>query len=317
MKNIFILVLATITGFYPFAQTIDSIAIIPEPVSVKKSRGNFSLPQSITIEAPLTDQLKSTLAFLKERLSVPTGAKVSIVSRAASPTIRLVLNKTADASLRQEGYALSITAKGIVIRANQPAGLFYGAQTFIQLFPKEIEALSRVAFTKWTAPLVEIMDYPRFGWRGLMFDVARHFFTKEDVKKFIDDMVRYKYNILHLHLTDDEGWRLQIKSLPRLTEVGAWNVKKEGYFGTFSKPLPEEPRDFGGFYTHEDIREIVQYAKERFVNILPEIDVTGHSLAAIASYPELSCTEGADKYVVRSGEPIMDWSRGGRPRSLL
>ena len=246
MKNIFILFLATITGFSPFAQTIDSIAIIPEPVSVKKSRGSFSLPQSITIEAPLTDQLKSTLAFLKERLSVPTGAKVSIVSRASSPTIRLLLNKTADASLRQEGYALSVTAKGIVIRANQPAGLFYGAQTFIQLFPKEIEALSRVAFTKWTAPLVEIMDYPRFGWRGLMFDVARHFFTKEDVKKFIDDMVRYKYNILHLHLTDDEGWRLQIKSLPRLTEVGAWNVKKEGYFGTFSKPLPEEPRDFGG-----------------------------------------------------------------------
>ncbi|MGZ8544261.1 MAG: beta-N-acetylhexosaminidase, partial [Flavisolibacter sp.] len=317
MKKIFTLLLATVAGFSSFAQSIDSIAIIPEPVSIKISKGSFPLPKSIIIESPPTGELKSTIAFLTERLSVPTGAKVTIVSKAAVPTIRLLLNKTANDSLQDEGYALSVTAKGIVIRANEPAGLFYGAQSLIQLFPKEIEALSPVSFTKWTIPLVEILDYPRFGWRGLMFDVARHFFTKEDVKKFIDDMVRYKYNILHLHLTDDEGWRLQIKSLPRLTEVGAWNVKKEGYFGTFSKPLPDEPRNYGGFYTHEDIREIVQYATERFVNILPEIDVPGHSLAAIASYPELSCTEGADKYIVRSGEPIMDWSRGAPPIALV
>ena len=317
MKNILFLLLAATTTLFSFAQHIDPIAIIPEPVSMKKGDGSFTIPENIVIEAPATNELKSTIAFLKERLSMPTGAKVSVVTKAAQPAIRLVLNHTNNDSLHKEGYALSVTAKGIVIRANEPAGLFYGAQTLIQLFPKEIEALSPVAFTNWTIPQVEILDYPRFGWRGLMFDVARHFFTKEDVKKFIDDMVRYKYNILHLHLTDDEGWRIQIKSLPKLTEVGAWNVKKVGYFGTFSKPLPDEPRDYGGFYTHEDIREIVQYAKERFVNIMPEIDVPGHSLAAIASYPELSCTEGADKYVVRSGEQIMDWSRGAPPIALV
>ena len=317
MKNILFLLLAATTTLFSFAQHIDPIAIIPEPVSMKKGDGSFTIPENIVIEAPATNELKSTMAFLKERLSVPTGAKVSVVTKAAQPAIRLVLKHTNNDSLHKEGYALSVTANGIVIRANEPAGLFYGAQTLIQLFPKEIEALSPVAFTNWTIPQVEILDYPRFGWRGLMFDVARHFFTKEEVKKFIDDMVRYKYNILHLHLTDDEGWRIQIKSLPKLTEVGAWNVKKVGYFGTFSKPLPDEPRDYGGFYTHEDIREIVQYAKERFVNIMPEIDVPGHSLAAIASYPELSCTEGADKYVVRSGEQIMDWSRGAPPIALV
>ncbi|MFL5787937.1 MAG: beta-N-acetylhexosaminidase, partial [Flavisolibacter sp.] len=123
--------------------------------------------------------------------------------------------------------------------------------------------------------------------------------------------------LLHMHLTDDEGWRIEIKSLPKLTEVGAWNVKKVGYFGEFSPPTPDEPRNYGGFYTQDDIREIVQYAKERFVNILPEIDVPGHSLAAVVSYPDLSCTPGSENYKVRSGETIMDWSHGAPPIALV
>ena len=122
--------------------------------------------------------------------------------------------------------------------------------------------------------------------------VSRHFFTKQEVKDFIDQMVRYKFNLFHWHLTDDEGWRIEIKGLPKLTEIGAWNVKKVGYFGTFSLPTPDEPRDYGGFYTQADITEVVQYAKERFVNIMPEVDVPGHSLAAITAYPDLSCSNG-------------------------
>ncbi|WP_345253853.1 beta-N-acetylhexosaminidase [Flaviaesturariibacter amylovorans] len=317
MKQLFLLLFILIAADASFAQSSDSIAIIPEPVSIKKGKGQFVLPKHVVIEAPAMEALKTTVAFLKERLSAPTGARVSVVSTASTPTVRLYLTRPAQRSIKKDGYTLRVTPKGILITANEPAGLFYGAQTLVQLFPKEIESNAKAARTRWTAPVVEVRDYPRFGWRGLMFDVTRHFFTKEDVKKFIDGMVRYKYNILHLHLTDDEGWRIQIKSLPKLTEVGAWNVKKEGYFGTFSKPGADEPRNFGGFYTHEDIRELVQYAQERFVNILPEIDVPGHSLAAIASYPELSCTEGADKYVVRSGEPIMDWSRGAPPIALV
>jgi hexosaminidase len=300
---------------HSFAQS--GIAIIPQPASVVVGTGGLMLPRNITIEAPSKPEMKVVIGTLKERLSVPTGKKVSMTNESATATIRLVLNTGQDAKMGSEGYALSVTTKNIVIKANEPAGLFYGVQTLLQLLPKEIESATLVPDIYWTLPVVEIQDKPRFGWRGLMFDVTRHFFTKAEVKQFIDDMVRYKYNLLHLHLTDDEGWRIEIKGLPKLTEIGAWNVKKTGYFGTFSPPAPEEPKNYGGFYTQEDIKELVQYAKERFVNILPEIDVPGHSLAVIASYPELSCTPAASTYRVRSGEVIMDWSKGAPPIALV
>jgi hexosaminidase len=316
MRKILLPLLCLIYVSYSYSQT-KTIAIIPEPVSVKASNGVFTLPKSILIEAGSQPQLAQTVNFLKDRLSVPTGSKVSVINSATSPTISLVLNRTTDAAIGEEGYRLSVEAKKITITANEPPGLFYGVQTLIQLFPSQIESASLVSDVKWEAPIVEITDYPRFGWRGLMFDVTRHFFTKEEVKQFIDEMVRYKFNLLHLHLTDDEGWRIEIKSLPNLTKVGAWNVKKVGYFGTFSPPSPDEPRNYGGFYTQDDIREIVQYAKDRFVNILPEIDVPGHSLAAVVSYPELSCTPEANTYHVRSGETFMDWSHGAPPIALV
>lgn len=298
-------------------QNKKEIAIIPEPVSLTVTNGRFSLPQTVVIEAGTQPELKQTVAFLTQRLSVPTGRQVQVSNAASSATIRLMLNKTADKAIGKEGYQLSVTPSQIAVKANNPAGLFYGVQTLLQLFPPQIESAEAVQNIAWEAPCVEITDYPRFGWRGLMLDVSRHFFTKEDVKKYIDEMVRYKYNLLHWHLTDDEGWRIEIKGLPKLTEVGAWSVKKEGYFGTFTPPTADEPRNYGGFYTQEDIKEVIQYAKERFVDILPEVDVPGHSLAAIAAYPELSCTEGADKYRVRSGEQIMDWSRGAPPIALV
>lgn len=293
------------------------IAVIPEPVSVTKNAGQFVLPQKVSIEANSKPEMKQVIAFLKDRLSIAGASNITVANTLPTAAIRLQLNNTADTGIGKEGYKLSVTPKNIIIKANEPVGLFYGVQTLVQLFPKEIESAAPVKNVKWQVPCVTITDYPRFGWRGLMFDVSRHFFTKEDVKKYIDDMVRYKYNLLHLHLTDDEGWRIEIKGLPKLTEVGAWNVKKVGYFGTFSAPAPDEPRNYGGFYTQDDIKELVQYAKERFVNILPEIDVPGHSLAAVVSYPELSCTPGAEKYVVRSGEPIMDWSHGAPPIAFV
>ena len=293
----------------------NEIAIIPEPVSLTRGSGEFVLPQAVTISAPGNAEVKHVVSFLSDKLSRATGSVVSAAN--SNATITLQLNQAFDPKLGNEGYQLSVTANNIIIKANRAAGLFYGAQSLVQLFPPSIESSARVNNIRWTAPAVEITDYPRFGWRGLMFDVSRHFFTKQEVKDYIDKMVRYKFNLLHLHLTDDEGWRIEIKSYPKLTQVGAWNVKKEGYFGTFTPPTPDEKRDFGGFYTHDDIRELVQYAKERFVNILPEIDVPGHSLAAVVSYPDLSCTPEANKYVVRSGEVIMDWSRGAPPLALV
>jgi hexosaminidase len=293
------------------------LAIIPEPVSLKRGQGRFTLEKELEVEAPNRPEVQYVLNYLKDRMGRSTGVRFDIEERESNPDIRLQLLSSRDTTLGKEGYRLSVTTQRVTLQANEAAGLFYGVQTLLQLFPKEIESKTPVPGVEWTAPVVEITDYPRFGWRGLMFDVSRHFFTKEEVKRYIDNMVRYKYNILHLHLTDDEGWRIEIKSLPKLTEVGAWRVNKTGYFGTFAPPGANEPKDYGGFYTHEDIKELVQYARERFVNILPEIDMPGHSLATIASYPELSCTPGADKYRVRSGEKIMEWPAGGHFYALV
>ncbi|QMU26920.1 beta-N-acetylhexosaminidase [Adhaeribacter radiodurans] len=318
MRKIYLLLICCFIAFQTYSQAAKTeVAIIPEPVTLKMNTGQFTLPRNVVIAASANPQLKATTTFLRERLATATGRNVTVSKPSTTATIRLVLLQTPDNSIGKEGYHLAVTPQNIVIRANQPAGLFYGAQTLIQLFPNEIESTELVKTTNWQVPCVEVTDYPRFGWRGLMFDVSRHFFTKQEVKQFIDDMVRYKYNLLHLHLTDDEGWRIEIKSYPKLTQVGAWNVKKEGYFGSFSPPLPNEPRTYGGYYTQADIKELVQYAQERFVNILPEIDVPGHSLAAVVSYPELSCTPGAENYRVRSGEQIMDWSRGAPPIALV
>ena len=286
--------------------------IIPLPVSMIRENGYSILKNHTTISISNNSPvLKELAANLSKKISLPTGYKISIVSEKSPGYIRLHLLKKQDILLGKEGYSLIVKGSSIDISANTEAGIFYGIQTLLQLFPKEIECSSVQNNSIWKIPNVHITDYPRFSWRGLMFDVSRHFFSKQDVFDFIDNMARYKFNILHLHLTDDEGWRIEIKSLPKLTEKGAWNVKKTGTFGEFTAPTADEPRNYGGFYTQEDLKEIVKYAKEHFIDILPEVDIPGHSLAAIASYPDLSCTPGAENYVVRSGEKIMDWHAGG------
>lgn len=317
MKKKLIIVLLCCAFSASAQQRTKEVAIIPEPVEIISQSGTFTLPEHISIRIGSSPGLQHVADFLQERLRVPTGSQVTVSPQNSSATIYFQINKERDEEIGDEGYRLEVNPKQIMIKANKAAGLFYASQTLIQLLPKEIESTAEVQDVKWEIPCIEVTDYPRFGWRGLMFDVSRHFFTKEEVKKYIDNMVRYKYNLLHLHLSDDEGWRIQIKSLPKLTEVGAWSVKKVGYFGKFSPPTADEPRDYGGFYTQEDIKELVAYAKARFVDIMPEIDVPGHSLAAIASYPELSCTPEAKNYVVRSGEQIMDWSRGAPPIALV
>lgn len=314
MKRISLVLLAAFMLFAAAAQ--EKIAVIPEPVSLVAGSGTFTLPRQVTIGVPEKADLGYTTGLLKQKLS-HTGATVEEQKGNAAATIQLVLNNSRNTDIGDEGYTLSVTADKVVIKANKPAGLFYGVQTFLQLFPPQIESVDPVNEVAWKAPVVEITDYPRMSWRGLMLDVSRHFFTVDEVKKYIDNMSRFKYNLFHFHLTDDEGWRLQIKSLPKLTEIGAWRIDRTGLFNSFAPAEPGEKKSYGGFYTQDDIRELVQYAKERFINILPEIDVPGHSLAAIASYPELSCTEGADKYQVRFGEPIMDWSHGAPPIALI
>jgi len=319
MKN-FALILSSyfITLCAPAQVPESKPGILPEPVKMVQNTGFYQLPKNISIEAPTINELVPAINFLKQRLTVPTGYTVIMNSQAATSNIKLSLNnKTPNAEIGKEGYQLSVTPTNITISANEPAGLFYGIQTLLQLMPVNIESSALVPAAQWRVPCVDITDYPRFGWRGLMFDVSRHFFTKKEVKDFIDQMARYKFNLLHWHLTDDEGWRIEIKSLPLLTTKGAKRVEKTGYFGTFSAPLPDEPLNYGGFYTQDDIKEVVQYAKEHFVNVLPEIDVPGHSLAALTAYPDLACMPAPDKFRVRSGEKIMDWHGDGTFTALV
>jgi hexosaminidase len=191
-----------------------------------------------------------------------------------------------------EGYSLSVTRNGVVIRASTQAGLFYGAQTLLQLLPPEIFSTNAVKHVKWQVPCAQIEDWPRFKWRGLMLDVARHFFNKSEVETILDAMALHKLNTFHWHLTDDQGWRIQIKKYPKLTEIGAW---RSGVgFGLDPKSTTAYGPDgrYGGFYTQDDIREIVAYAAARHITIVPEIEMPGHSTAALAAYPEFSCTGG-------------------------
>ncbi|MEO6682596.1 MAG: beta-N-acetylhexosaminidase, partial [Ginsengibacter sp.] len=303
------------SGLNVFAN--NEIHIIPEPVKMNVRSGQYVLPSNFKIELNSgIPEIKFIATELGSKISKATGYTYTVVENATSKNnIRLYLNKTHDKEIGEEGYSLSVDEKGVLIKANKSVGLFYGTKTLLQLLPTEIESNILVKRDSWAMPAVEITDYPRFEWRGMLFDVSRHFYTKEEVMDFIDNMVKYKYNRFHFHLTDDQGWRIEIKSLPKLTKVGAWRAPRVGRWSEFSKPSPDEPKTYGGFYTHDDIREIIQYAKARFVSVMPEIDVPGHSLAAVASYPQLSCTPGT--YQVNSGDKFIDWRGGGEFTALI
>jgi hexosaminidase len=264
------------------------INLIPQPVEIQKSGGSFTLQETSTIGFDNPDGHKIADMFA-QKVKTATGFSIEPQLTKAA-VIQFNLNKVPVTLLGKEGYTLVSGTSNVVITANEPAGLFYGMITLLQLLPEAIESKT-VQQGSWVIPAVNITDYPRFGWRGIMLDVSRHFFPKEDVKRFIDQIARYKFNTFHWHLTDDNGWRIEIKSLPKLTGTGAWRVPRYGQFGQRSEPKPGEAATDGGFYTQADIKEIIQYAKERNVTIVPEIDIPGHSMAAIAAYPELSCTK--------------------------
>lgn len=318
MKKFILLFAMSFFGLLAFGQQVErSISIIPEPVSVVKKGGYYVLPNDIVISAPSGKEMKFINDLLAKKLSTAPGKKVQVRNDAANADIVLALNAKTDSKIGDEGYSLSVTPGKVNINANKPAGLLYGVQTFLQLLPPQIESDKREENVSWQLPQVEITDYPRVNWRGLMLDVSRHFFTVDEVKQYLDNMVKYKYNIFHWHLTDDEGWRIEIKGLPRLTEIGAWRQEQIGWFGSFSQPDPRAPKNYGGFYTQEQVKEIVQYAKERNIQVMPEIDVPGHSSAILAAYPELACFPESGDHAVRTGAPFLDWNTGGRPAAIF
>lgn len=271
-------------------------ALIPQPVSVDMQAGAFRLHSGISIVAPPgVPEARQVAEYLSAALAAPTGWQFRI-SESTYPLLRrnaiaLGLSGPSKTPTHPEGYDLLVTPRGVRIEAPTPAGLFYGVQTLLQLLPPAIESQTR-RDAPWTIPAVRIADHPRYAWRGLMLDVSRHFFPKQFVEQYIDRMARYKMNVFHWHLTDDNGWRIEIKGLPQLTKVGAWRVPRLAKWGTREAPREGEAATEGGFYTQDDIREVVAYAKRRFVTVVPEIEMPGHSLAALAAYPEISCTGG-------------------------
>ncbi|MGD0756153.1 MAG: family 20 glycosylhydrolase [Bacteroidales bacterium] len=305
MKKLVLLLLffslATVYGQNP------AIQLIPQPVEIQQSDGSFVLTKTSTIGFDSQESGKIA-EMLSQKLNLSTGFLFKPQQDKAG-SIQFNLNKVPVALIGKEGYTLVSSPRGVVITANAPAGLFYGMQTLLQLLPKEIESKT-VINIPWTIPSVKITDYPRFGWRGMMLDVSRNFFTKEEVKLYIDEISRYKYNTFHWHLTDDNGWRIEIKSLPKLTQIGAWRVPRFGQFGDRTAPKPGEAATTGGFYTQSDIKEIIQYAQERNVTIVPEIDVPGHSMSAIAAYPELSCSKDTS-IKVNPGSSFSEWFNNG------
>lgn len=296
MKILIILFVAFCLNGYGYSQTNrtnDPVSIIPEPVSLTIQKGYFLLkPEPAIISA---DKSAADVAsFLSELLHENYGFSVKNTTSknvSSQPFFSLTINKSKNISIGDEGYNLKITPQKIMLSANTPKGLFYGIQSLMQLLPPRVNGNVQTKIGIFKIPCLNITDYPRFGYRGMMLDVSRHFFTREFIKKYIDEMAKYKFNVFHWHLTDDQGWRIEIKGLPKLTEVGAWRVPRTGKWGTFELPQPGEKATDGGYYTQDDIREIIKYAKQRFVDILPEIDVPAHSLALIASYPGLSCTQ--------------------------
>ena len=310
-----------VVGLLPAASAADStrIHLVPQPVSVVEQPGQFLLDRTVALVVSGKDaSLEGTLSWFTGKITDLTGLSLSRQG-SGRKSIRLELNTHADGkddqAIGKEGYTLSITPSTVEIHANTPAGIFYGLQTLLQLLPPgpPVTPAGTLAVASpgglpgsAALPCATITDYPRFGWRGLMLDVSRHFFSKKEVLRYIDEMAAYKYNVLHLHLSDDQGWRIEIKSLPELTKTGAWRVSRTGRWGTFLPAIAYEPATEGGFYTQEDMREIIRYAQQRYISILPEIDVPAHSLALIASYPNLSCTQLP--YAVNAGfrDPVRD-----------
>ena len=275
------------------SQTVDSasIAIVPRPESLTVGRGRFVINANTVI---YTDAASADIARRFAASLLPATGLAIPVRVGAAPATGIVVQRSAGLTrLGNEGYELSVTARRVSVRAKERAGVFYGFQTIRQLLPPQVFREGKVDSVAWTIPAVRIVDRPRFAWRGAHLDVGRHFMPKEFVKKYIDLIALQKMNTFHWHLTEDQGWRLEIRKYPRLTQVGAWRtqtvVGRQGS-KTDSTTWRFDGQRHGGFYTQDDAREIIAYARDRFVNVMPEIEMPGHALAAIASYPELGVT---------------------------
>jgi len=283
MKKIILLLSLCATTWLAKAQTL--APIIPLPVNLQMSGGSFIIDQQVAFKIKSADKsAKDAANFFSHYIEQVSGFSPTKAKKADR---FIAFKQVSLAQLGEEGYTISVKPTGILIQANQAKGFFYAVQSLIQTLPaiRTNETLQ--------VPCMEIEDYPRFKWRGLMLDVSRHFFAPQLVKEFIDLLALYKMNVFHWHLVDGAGWRLEIKKYPKLTQQAAWRVSegdKTWNWGEVQFNADRSKATYGGYYTQEQVKDIINYAKDRNITVVPEIEMPGHSEAALAAYPELSCT---------------------------
>ncbi len=268
---------------------VNEYNIVPLPNQMIPQQGRFEISKKVrVITTACTPEVQTIADSLINRLKLTSGItmKQTFENITDEPVIRFVPQD----GMPEEGYKLSVTPQSITLSASTPKGFFYALQTLYQLLPPAVYGTEKVKNAEWSVPAVEIEDAPRFAYRGMMLDVCRHFSPVEYVYKFIDMLAMHKMNTFHWHLTDDQGWRIEIKKYPKLTEIGS--KRKETLIDYYYVNYPQifDGKEHGGYYTQEQIKDIVDYAASKFITVIPEIEMPGHAIAAIASYPELSCT---------------------------
>ncbi len=277
VRKLILLVLLFVIG----QVSAQDFAIIPKPMVISAGNGSFVLDETCSFQFDATNHDAARIAnFFNEYLETVYGFKIAGETGGKQVQFKII----GSLDLGKEGYLLKVNPTGVVITASVPNGLFYGMQTLKQMLPVEAEN------GKLEIPVADIKDQPRFAWRGNMLDVARHFFPVSFIKKYIDILAMYKINTFHWHLTEDQGWRIEIKKYPLLTEIGHW--RDETMLGAYTNNPVYDGIGYGGFYTQDQAREIVRYAAERYITVVPEIEMPGHAVGALASYPNLGCTGG-------------------------
>jgi len=265
-------------------------SVIPQPVQMEVGRGGFDLDADtrIVLSNPTNLEVQQLTESWARPIRATSGFNLLLVDTPDdAPSNMITLRLSQDAPHPVEGYRLNVTSDAVTVEAKTPAGLFYGLQTLTQL-------LFGDHTSGWSVPVVQIVDAPRFAYRGMHLDVGRHFFPVAFVKKYIDLLAMYKMNKFHWHLTEDQGWRIEIKKYPKLTEIGAYRQETVmgKNFERFDRPYVGDGKPHGGFYTQDEVREVVAYARARYIDVIPEIEMPGHATAALAAYPEFACTDG-------------------------
>lgn len=292
-KKIVTLVLITITVSCQDSKsskvfTESDIVIIPKPVELTLQQGSFEFNDQTQFVIADASQ-KEIVSILSDKFKNAAGWSLKISEKAPQSNF---IEFISDDTLSDEGYELIVTSDKVTIKAKSYSGFLYALESIRQLLPTQIESKTIANNTDWVIPNLIIKDQPRFKWRGLHLDVARHFFKKEYIMQTIDMLAMHKMNVFHFHLVDDQGWRIEIKKYPKLTEIGGFrNDQEDAHWDGRRVTTPEDDATYGGFYTQEDIKEIVAYAKTKGVRVVPEIEMPAHVMSAIAAYPELSCFE--------------------------